>query len=155
VRRVQHLAVLVCTLASSAFVHAQQQPSCVKTAVMRIYSSAFAHEETGDVLGYELAIKENNDSTADVLLYVYEGAADDEGIPLSGRISGKELTVQGNWVEHLVEYPSKKEIIQTHSVKIDGTLEAASFRGHIKIENMELPDSVQLKRVKRLWSCKR
>jgi hypothetical protein len=122
---------------------------------MRIYSNAFAHEETGDVLGYELAIKENNESAADILLYVYEGAPDDEGIPLSGRISGKELAAQGDWVEHLVEYPAKKEIIQTHSVKIDGTFDATSFRGQIRIENMDSPGNVRLKRVKRLWFCKR
>ena len=156
VRRVQHAAaIVVCTLALSAFLQAQEQPSCVKTAAMRIYSNAFAQEETGDVLGYELAIKGNGGTTVDVLLYVYEGAADDEGIPLSGKVSAKELTVQGNWVEHLVEYPSKKEIIQTHSVKINGTLEAASFRGQIKIENMDSPDGVRLKQVKRLWFCKR
>jgi hypothetical protein len=122
---------------------------------MRIYSNAFVHKETGDVLGYELAIRENGDSTTNALLYVFEGAPNDEGIPLSGRISGKSLTVEGKWVEHLVEYPSKKETIQTHVVKIDGALDEGSFRGKIKIENMDLPDNVRLKRVKRLWLCKR
>ena len=91
----------------------------------------------------------------DVPLYVYEGVAYDEGIPLSGRVLGKELTVQGNWVEHLVQYPAKKEIIQTHSVKIKERLDAASFRGQMRIENMDSPDSVRLKRVKKLWFCER
>lgn len=100
VRRVQHAAaIVVCTLASSAFLQAQQQPSCVKTALMRIYSSAFVQKETGDILGYELGIKQNDDSSVNALLYVYEGAANDDGIPLSGRISGKNLAVQGDWVE--------------------------------------------------------
>lgn len=121
---------------------------------MRIYSSAFVHEETGDLLGYELAIKQNTDSTVNALLYVYEGAPDEEGIPLSGRISGKSIVVKGNWEEHLVESPSKKEIIQSHFVKVDGVLDAASFQGHVKIENMDSPDKVRLKRVKRLWFCK-
>ncbi len=120
---------------------------------MRIYSNAFAHEESGDLLGYELAIYEKNDSTADILLYVYEGAPDDGGIPLSGRIARKELTAEGKWVEHLVEYPSKKEIIETHSVKIGGTLDAISFRGQIRIESMESPDNIRLKRVKSFGSA--
>jgi len=32
---------------------------------------------------------------------VFRGSPDEEGIPLSGRISGKSSVVQGNWVEHL------------------------------------------------------
>ncbi len=96
---------------------------------MQVYSSAYIVEETGDVLGYELAIKRHTDSIVDALLYVYEGAPNDGGIPLSGHISGKHLTIEGNWVEHLVEYPSKKEIVQTHFVKITGALDPATFRG--------------------------
>ncbi len=152
--------MFVSIVALSALLQAQhtlasKTSSCDQTAQMRIYSSAFVHAETGDVLGYELAIKENDDSVANALLYVYEGAPNDEGIPLSGRISGKNLTIQGNWVEHLVEYPSKREIIQTHFIKIDGTLDANSFRGKIKIENTKSPDTVRLKRVNRIWLCKK
>lgn len=153
-----HAAILVSVVGLSSL-HAQQPstspiPSCSETAQMRIYSGAFVHEETGDLLGYELAMKQNDDSSVRVFLYVYEGAPDEEGIPLSGRISGKSVIVQGKWVEHLVEHPSKKEIIQTHLVKVDGLLDEASFHGHIKIENMDSPDDVRLKRVKRLWFCK-
>jgi hypothetical protein len=154
-----HYALVIVSMIAVSSLQAQQSStpqisSCSEAAQMRIYSSAFVHEETGDLLGYELAIKQNTDSTVNALLYVYEGAPDEEGIPLSGRISGKSIVVKGNWEEHLVESPSKKEIIQSHFVKVDGVLDAASFQGHVKIENMDSPDKVRLKRVKRLWFCK-
>jgi hypothetical protein len=122
---------------------------------MRVYSNAYLSEETGDVGGIELAIKENSDSTVDALLFVYEGAPNDEAIPLTGSIANKHLTLQGNWVEHLVEYPAKKEIVQTHSVKIDGTLDLASFRGDVKIGDLAFPEKVRLKRVQQIWLCKK
>ena len=121
---------------------------------MEIYSNAFAHAETGDVLGYELAVKRHDDSTVEASLYVYEGAPNEEAIPLSGRISGKNLSVEGNWVEHLIEYPSKKETLQTHFVKIDGVFNSTSFRGEITIEGMGERDAIRLKRIKRIWLCK-
>jgi hypothetical protein len=101
-----------------------------------------------------LAIKQHDDSTVDALLYVYEGAPNDDGIPLSGRISGKNLTIQGNWVEHLVEYPSKKEIVQTHFVKIGGTLDSASFKGKVEIEGNAPPGESRLKRFEQIWVCR-
>ena len=128
---------------------------CERTAGMQVYSNVFIHEETGDVLGYELAIKRSADSGADALLYVYEGGESDEGVPLSGQISKNRLSVQGTWVEHLVEYPSKKEIVQSHSVKIVGTLDSTAFRGDLTIEGMGEREHVQLKRVKRIWFCKK
>ncbi len=101
---------------------AKASDECSRTAKMQIYSNAFAHEETGDVLGYELAVIPHGDATVDGLFFVYEGAPNDEAIPLSGHLASKHLSVQGKWVEHLIEYPSKKEIIETHVVNIDGTL---------------------------------
>jgi len=101
---------------------------------MEVYSNAFAHEETGDILGYELALRRHADSIVEALFYVYEGVPNDEAIPLSGHISGDNLSVQGNWVEHLIQYPSKKEITQTHLVKIDGVLNSAAFRGEVTIK---------------------
>jgi len=127
---------------------------CSRTAQMQIYSNAYISKETGDVVGYELAIKQHDDSTVDALLYVYEGAPNDDGIPLSGRISGKNLTIQGNWVEHLVEYPSKKEIVQTHFVKIGGTLDSALFRGKVEIEGNAYPGESRLKRLEQVWVCR-
>jgi hypothetical protein len=128
---------------------------CGRTAGMQVYSSVFVHEETGDLLGYDLALNRKGDSTVDALLYVYEGGLSDEGVPLSGQISKNRLSVQGTWVEHLIEYPSKKEIVQTHSVKIVGTLDSTAFRGELTIEGMGEREHVQLKRVKRIWSCKK
>jgi hypothetical protein len=122
---------------------------------MEIYSSAYSHEETGDVLGYELAVKRHDDSTVETFLYVYEGAPNDEAIPLSGHISGKNLSVQGNWVERLIEYPSKKEVAQTHFVKIQGVLISTSFRGEVTISGIGERDPVLLKRVKTIWLCKK
>ena len=85
---------------------------------------------------------------------MYEGGDSDDGVSLSGQISNSRLSVQGTWVEHLVEYPSKKEIVQNHFVKIVGTLDSAAFRGELTIEGMGEREQVRLKRVKRIWSCK-
>jgi hypothetical protein len=127
---------------------------CARTANMRIYSDAYLSEETGDVTGAELAIKQKANATVDALLFVYEGAPNNDGIPISGRISGGKLTLEGTWVEHLIEYPSKKEIIQTHSVKIVGTLDAASFLGSIEIGGLSASNDEKLKRVNKIWLCK-
>jgi hypothetical protein len=119
---------------------------------MRIYSNAYVHEGTGDLLGYELALKPNHDAVVEALLYVYEGSAAGDGIDLPGRISGKSLTIAGNWIEHLIEYPSKKEIVQTHFVKINGTLSQTSFTGRITIADMG-ESKIKLKRVNHIWMC--
>jgi hypothetical protein len=127
---------------------------CARTAEMQVYSNVFIHKETGDLLGYELAVKRRGDSGADVLLYLYEGGEAGDGIPLSGRISNHQLSVTGTWIEHLTEYPSKKEIMQKHSVEIFGTLDFAAFRGELTISEIAEHDQVRLSRVKRIWSCK-
>jgi hypothetical protein len=134
---------------------AATEPDCGRTAEMRVYSNAYLSEETGDVGGIELAIKDKRDSTVDALLFVYEGAPNDEAIPLSGSIASKHLTLQGNWVEHLVEYPSKKEIVQTHFVNVDGTLDLSSYQGDLKIDGLAFPDKVRLTWVRQIWECKK
>jgi hypothetical protein len=131
-----------------------KEDECTRTANMRVYSNAFLSEETGDLVGYELALKQAGDSTVEASLFVYEGAPD-EGIRLPGRISGKNLTVEGNWLERQVEYPSKKEVVVTHAVEIDGTLDSDWFRGTIKIGGLVTPGRVRLKRVDRIWVCKK
>jgi hypothetical protein len=131
------------------------EDKCARTAQMRIYSNAFVHKETGDVLGYELALEQRNRSTADALLYVYEGAPNEDGIQISGPNSGKKVKLEGTWDEHLTGYPSEKEIVKTHFVRISGTLDSIWFRGTVNIEGMVTPEKVRLKRVDRLWLCKR
>ncbi len=121
---------------------------------MRVYSDAYLSEETGDVGGTELAIKEKKDSAVDALLFFYEGEPNDEAIPLSGSAANKHLTLQGNWVEHAVEYPSKKEIVQTHLVTVDGMLDLGMFQGDLKIEGLALPVKARLKRVPQIWLCR-
>lgn len=128
---------------------------CGRTAGMQVYSNVYVHEETGDVLGYDLALKRNGDLGVNALLYVYEGGNSDEGVPLSGQFSKSHLSIQGTWVEHLVEYPSKKQIVQTHSVKIVGTLDSTAFHGELAIQGMGEGEHVQWRRVKKIWSCKK
>jgi hypothetical protein len=83
-----------------------KEDECTRTANMQIYSNAFVtKDEAGDLVGYELALSQAADSTVEALLFVYEGGAAD-GINLPGRISGRKLTIEGSWVEHLTEYPS-------------------------------------------------
>jgi hypothetical protein len=127
---------------------------CTQTANMQVYSNAFVtKDEAGDLVGYELALRQASDSTVKALLFVYEGGAAD-GINLPGRVSGKKLTIEGSWVEHLTEYPSKKEIVQTHLVKIAGDLDSKWFRGTITIGDMVASQTVRLKRVNHTWVCK-
>jgi hypothetical protein len=128
---------------------------CQQTVEMQVYSSAFVHEETGDLLGYDLALKLDTDSQVHALLFVYEGGESDEGIPLSGRISRTNLSIQGEWVEHLIEYPSKKNIVQKHLVKIEGVLDPAVFQGKLTIEGIEDQQTIRLKRRKAIWSCRK
>jgi len=121
---------------------------------MRIYSNAWIDKETGDLNGFELAIKDTGEDKIDSLLYVYEGTLA-EGIPLAGGLSNGSVEIKGDWVEHLIQYPDKKEIIQTHAVKINGTLKPASFNGRISIkDNIDVDTEVRLRRVRHIWACK-
>jgi hypothetical protein len=103
------LSTYVLTIAAScALAQGTSDDICMRTASMRIYSNAVFSEETGDVSGFELAVRKLSDSTVDALLYVYEGAPNNEGIHLQGHTSGKKLTLEGNWDEHLIQYSEKK-----------------------------------------------
>ncbi len=88
-------------------------------------------------------------------MYVYEGAPNNEAIPLSGRFSAGKISLWGKWVEHLTEYPSKKTVVETRSVEISGILNAGSFRGDVKIAGLAKKELVRLKRVKNTWLCRR
>ena len=151
------LTVLLALVGFSSTPANAQKPGasdeCARTSGMQVYSNVSIHRETGDLLGYELAVKRNADSSVDALLYVYEGGGSDDGIPLSGQVVNKRLTVQGAWVEHLIEYPSKRTIVEKHFVKIVGDLGPAALSGELTIEGMNEREAVRLKHVKRIWSC--
>jgi hypothetical protein len=110
-------------------------------------------EEAGDVVGYELVFQQRDGNAMTALLYVYEGVPNEDGIRVSGQISGKNVTMEGNWVLHLIEEPSKKEVVETRPVEISGTLDSKRFRGTIKISGVAT--SVTLKRVDHIWMCRR
>ena len=88
------------------------QDECSETGQMDIYSDAYYSNETGDVNGFELAIDKPSTLRRKALLFVYEGAANNEGIPLPVTTDGEDLVIKGTWAEHLTEYPSKKEIVR-------------------------------------------
>lgn len=121
---------------------------------MQVYSNAFAHKETGDVLGYELAVTRHPGSVVEAFLYIYEGTPTKDGIPMHGHASGSSVSLRGAWAEHLTEMPSKKKIVENHLVRMDGVLDSASFKGQLTIEGSGGPESVRLKRVKRIWLCR-
>jgi hypothetical protein len=110
---------------------------------------------TGDLSGFDLALDKPDRSQRKALLFVYEGGGS-EGIPLPVTANGDNLVIEGTWVEHLTEYPSKKGIVETHRVRITGRITPTSFRGAISIEGQEImnPDSMLLTRVKQTWACK-
>jgi hypothetical protein len=128
---------------------------CARTAQMDIYSDAQVSKVTGDLSGFDLALDKPNGSQRKALLFVYEGGGS-EGIPLSATVDRDNLVIEGTWVEHLTEYPAKKDIVQTHQVRITGKLTPKILRGTISIEGLEIvnPESMQLKRIQKIWVCK-
>jgi len=129
---------------------------CARTSHSQIYSNAVFIEEAGDVVGFELALqRSHHGSSVTALLYDYEGVPNEDGISLSGQILGRKLTMEGSWVRHLIEMPSKKEVVETRLVKVDGTIDSTRFRGTIKFKDLDTPIRVRLKRVDHIWMCKR
>jgi hypothetical protein len=122
---------------------------------MQIYSNAFFSKEAGDVVGYELALHQLHDHAIDARLYIYQGEPNEDGISMSGKISDGKLTVEGSWVQHLIEHPSEKEIVKTQLVRIEGMLDSTQFRGTIRVEGVANPIKFRLKRVGNIWMCKR
>jgi hypothetical protein len=129
------------------------EDECERTAQMRVYSNASFIEEAGDVVGYELAVQRHEGTSIDALLYFYEGVPNIDGISASGHIAGGKLAMEGDWVQHLIEQPSKKEIVETHHVTVNGTLDSTWFRGTIKIAGLATPIKVRLKHVSHIWMC--
>lgn len=128
------------------------EDECARTAHLQTYSNAVFVEEAGDVVGHELVFQQRDGNSMTALLYVYEGVPNKDGIRVSGQTSGRELKMKGNWVLHLIEEPSKKEVVETYPVEISGTLDSKRFRGTIKISAVATP--VTLKRVDHIWMCK-
>jgi len=129
------------------------EDECERTSHMRVYSNASFIKEAGDVVGYELAVEQRDGTSITALLHVYEGVPNKDGIYISGHIAGGKLTMEGDWVEHLIEQPSKKEVVETHHVTVGGTLDSIWFRGTIKIAGLAKPVNVKLKRVSHIWMC--
>jgi len=129
------------------------EDACAQTAHLQIYSNAVFVEEAGDVVGYEIAFQQRKRNSIDALLYFYEGVPNEDGVHISGQISGVNLTMRGNWVQHLIEEPSKKEIVETHPVEVAGTLNPNRFRGTIKVSDLATP--VTLKHINHIWVCRR
>jgi hypothetical protein len=151
--------VIVCLLMGSVPVGSldddldDSEDECTRTAHSQIYSNAVFIEEAGDVVGYELALQPRSGTSIGAFLYVYEGAPNKDGISVSGQISGRKVMMEGKWVEHLIKEPSHKELIETHAVRIDGTLDSAWFRGSIKTDGLVSPSKIRLKRVNHIWLC--
>jgi len=122
---------------------------------MDIYSDAHVSKVTGDLDGFELALEKPGSSPRRAILFVYEGAANSDGISLAVTEDSNNLLIEGTWVEHLIEYPSKKDIMHQHFVRITGTVTSKVFRGTISIEGLEIvnPKSMRLKRTKQIWLC--
>ena len=129
------------------------EDECEQTAQMRVYSNASFIEEAGDVVGYELAVQGREGTSIVALLYFYEGLPNKDGISVSGHINGGKLTMEGDRVEHLIEQPANKEIVETHHVTVSGTLDSTWFRGTIKIAGLATPINVRLKHVSHIWMC--
>jgi hypothetical protein len=150
-------ALLVAVIVSpqNSFGQSRVPDECAQTAQMDVYSDAQVSRVTGDLSGFDLALDKPNESQRKALLFVYEGGGS-EGIPLPVTVNGDNSVIEGTWVEHLTEYPSKKDIVQTHRVRITGEITPTSFRGTISIEGLEImnPDSMLLKKVKQIWDCK-
>jgi len=127
---------LLTTASLAQTVPASDKTLCSHTAHMRVYSNAFLSKESGDVVGYELA-GPGSEASSDALLFVYEGAANNDGIPLRPQLNGDKISVSGTWVEHLIEYPSKKAIVARLPVMIEGLMGPKYLEGHITIGGLQ------------------
>ena len=75
------LTISVC----NSFGQSTLQHECAQTAQIDVYSDAHVSEATGDLGGFELALDKPSASPRKALLFVYEGAANGDGIPLALR----------------------------------------------------------------------
>ena len=143
-------AIILLTVAAFC-VFASAKEDCPQPVTYKFYSDAWLSEETGDVLGEELALKATTGDSYAALLYLYEGAPNTDGIALTGVLQGGTLSLEGDWMEDLIEYPSKRHITHTQHVKFKGRLSKSRFRGSMQIGNESSPVSMRL--VNHIWLC--
>jgi hypothetical protein len=146
----KHAVVVLTMIAFCTFGFAKNE--CPQTTTYRIYSNAFYSKETGDVGGYELALKPTTGNSYDALLYIYEGAPNTDGIAMTGTGQAPTISLEGNWIEELIEYPSKRHVTDTKHVKLKGRFSKAKFSGLVQIDNDSSPFS--LKSTNHIWLCK-
>ncbi len=144
------LMILFTVVVSCGFSSAKDE--CPQTLVYRIYSNAFFPEESGDVVGYDLALKPTNGNSYESLLYIYEGAPNLDGISLVGDRKGATISLEGDWREELVEYPSKRNITRIQHVKLKGRISERHFRGLLQLDSTSFPLSLKL--ANHIWLCK-
>jgi hypothetical protein len=145
----KHLVILL--IVTAICIPAFAKDECQQTATYKIYSNAFLSQETGDVGGYELALKPPTGDSYEALLYVYEGVPTLAGIPLVGNRHGASVSLEGDWRQELVEYPSKRNITQTLHVRLKGRISGSHFRGAVQIDQDSSP--LLLKLVNHTWLC--
>jgi hypothetical protein len=138
---------------SAQTTHDSSPSECTQTAKMDVYSNAYLQTETGDLLGYDLAISKPGDVDQTVLFYVYEGGLTDRGIPLSVIVQGKNLLITGEWTEELIEYPSQRKIAEKHRVRLELKMVPKALSGTVYIEGMADRQPVRLRLVRHVWSC--
>jgi hypothetical protein len=138
---------------SAQTTHDSSPSECTQTAKMDVYSNAYLHDETGDLLGYDLAISKPGGVDRIALLYVYEGGLTERGIPLSVIVQGKTLLITGEWTEELIEYPSQRKIVEKHRVRLRLKMVPEALSGTVYIEGMDKRQPVRLRQVKHVWSC--
>ena len=127
---------------------------CSLLASKKVYSNAWFVKEAGDVNGFDLALGKTRGNAIEALLFVYEGSSSVAGIPLHGTSSGTEFNLTGDWIEDLVEYPSRKTIHQSRHVTLQGTLADRRVEGRLTIDGYMSNDAIRLKRGARVFSCK-
>ncbi len=135
-------------ISTIALAQAPSKEFCSRASDGPVYSNARYIEEAGDVVGYELVLKPDNK----LLLYVYEGVPFTDPIELSVKRIKNRISSSGTWSERLVEYPSKREIVERRPVVVVGTVSPKAIEGTIRIGNGN-PEKVKLKRIQHIWGC--
>lgn len=100
-----------------------------------IYSNAYIHAETGDLLGYELSISPDGDT---VEIYVYQGDFSDP-VSLPATYDKGRLKVSA---------------VDKYHMKLNARVTKSKLVGTIAFGD-EKPQQIELRRVSHVWGCKR